>query len=409
MEHFGKYLPHDSGAREFKFESFEKSYKYCMFSISLSMMYPNPSHDMQRILSLPCAILLASPVYAGTVIHMYKSWLIRDLNTLFSLAVILGPITAYFIKMVVMFVQSDLVIQMLEEVNKDYATCNRLPLPYKLITHKWVTLFRNFDRTWSKFIFCMTFSFPILTALRTAYSYLFHDEPTRYTIIDTNLPFRLDEPELKLQTPYYEISFAFLTLYTFIYFYCNVTGFDSMKCLFAGHVCLKLELCSQAMVDALKIQDIEERYLQVTNVIKEQNKVYAFVETYNKIYQTWLTALSVYLVAHLCTSAVHLSSKFLADIQYISSIVASTYYCYMLCAHIGRMTESSSNMALALYCSGWENVRDLRIRRMIAFAIARTQLPLRVIIFSNYPFDIQLFVSIVKTAYSLFTLLNQSN
>lgn len=51
------------------------------------------------------------------------------------------------------------------------------------------------------------------------------------------------------------------------------------------------------------------------------------------------------------------------------------------------------------YCSGWERIRDLRLRRMLKFMIARSQIAIEITAFNMVTFDMKLFVAVSMIHY----------
>lgn len=54
----------------------------------------------------------------------------------------------------------------------------------------------------------------------------------------------------------------------------------------------------------------------------------------------------------------------------------------------------SLESANAIYSSGWENVYDLNVRRMIVIMLPRAQTPLEIKAFKILTYDMELFVSV---------------
>nr|WCC57336.1 odorant receptor 1 [Papilio dardanus] len=74
----------------------------------------------------------------------------------------------------------------------------------------------------------------------------------------------------------------------------------------------------------------------------------------------------------------------------------------------GDVTVEASHLGTAMYSSGWENCRNdcsIRIRRLLVIAMAQSQRPVTLRSFGIIELSYQSYVSIVKSSYSVFSIL----
>ncbi|CAG9092967.1 unnamed protein product [Plutella xylostella] len=69
------------------------------------------------------------------------------------------------------------------------------------------------------------------------------------------------------------------------------------------------------------------------------------------------------------------------------------------------ITSDAAEVSNSAYCAGWEQLADSGVRRSIAIMIARAQIPVQVQALNMVTFNMELFVSVMQTSYSVFTLL----
>nr|UVB79124.1 odorant receptor 30 [Heortia vitessoides] len=411
MEQFGKHIRSEgeidrsAAAPPRHFEPFKKTYPYVAFAMFINNMYPNPATEKRRIIAIPLTWLVISPCYIIICIDIYHCWQVNDIDKVFAHTIIIGPFTATFLKMALIFYKRREARRILDEINQDHSVCNNLTSEYQTILGKWIKFMQFYEKFWNACSFIGSFCFHFMAIGMMIYSALFTEKFTKYMVHDINLPF--GEPEKRLEFPYFEFFFIQTTLIGCIY-YANFTGYDGFLVLSIIHSCSKIELCAQALVDAVKVEDDRLRIKQLGYVIMEQNRLYRYVELVTDTFQGWLSTIATCMVVHLCTCAYHLSKNSF-DVHFMAATGSSCFYVFTLCASAGIMKETAAKLSSDLYCCGWEHVTDVRVRKMVQFMIARAQIPLKIMAMGLYDFDVELFTRMMKMAYTMFTLLQQTN
>ncbi|XP_045508577.1 odorant receptor 13a-like [Colias croceus] len=180
------------------------------------------------------------------------------------------------------------------------------------------------------------------------------------------------DPEDRFNSPYFEIMFVYM-FYCAILYVINFTGYDGFFGLSINHACLKMELYCKAFEDALRAKSYEEMHAKIVGVIREQNRLFKYVELIQETFNIWLGIILIATMIQICNCMYHI-------------------------------TESLETATL-IYCANWERVSIMSIRKMVLFMIARAQIPLEITAFNKLIFDMDLFVSILQTSYSMYTLL----
>ncbi|XP_045487335.1 odorant receptor 13a-like [Pieris rapae] len=163
--------------------------------------------------------------------------------------------------------------------------------------------------------------------------------------------------------------FAYMVYCASLYI-VNFIGYDGFFGLCINHACLKMQLYCQAFKEALASEDMYEK---IVGVIKEQNRLFEYVNLIQDTFNVWLGIILIATMIQICNCMYHI-------------------------------TESVETATL-FYISGWEHVNNIPIRKMVLFMVARAQIPLEITAFNKLIFDMDLFVSILQTSYSMYTLL----
>nr|WPO56458.1 odorant receptor [Leucinodes orbonalis] len=407
MENFGRYLPEDfdEHEEEIVLKTFEETYKQVMFAMSVGMIYPNPATEKWRLLAIPFYIGLVSPVLYVMAYNMKIAADINDVDAIFKQSTIMGPFCGQFFKMLFLFLHRRNARAIFDEINHDYSVINTLRMRYKQVARHWISSNLAYEWRWAYCVTFATFSFPVLGVFRNMYSAFFDEEPRRLYIHDVDLPFGYQEK--KFDTPVYEFIFLQTCICSCMY-YINFVGYDGFLVLSVQHVSLKMKLCTVALEDAMKIEDEALRQVQIETVIKEHIKIYNYVGTVTETFSVWLSTITTAIVLHLCSCVYHLQGHGLQDVQFVFTTVAAVIYIYMLCSVVGTMSMNSLTMSDDIYCCGWENISDTKSRRMLVFMLARSQEPIQIKSLSMFNLDMEMFVMLVKMAYSMFTFLQQT-
>ncbi|CAG4947291.1 unnamed protein product [Colias eurytheme] len=195
-----------------------------------------------------------------------------------------------------------------------------------------------------------------MAGIKTTYSYLFTSEPQRFMIHDIRTPYGSSEDRFK--SPYYEIMFAYM-LYAASTYVFSFIGYDGFFGLSVNHACLKMKIYCKMFEDALKSKD--NIYGNIRQVIAEQNRLFRLVNLIQDTFNIWLGLILIATMIQLCNCMYTLTT--------------------------------SLETATLIYCAGWEDIYETKIRKVVQIMIARSQRPLEIVAFNIKIFDMDLFVS----------------
>ncbi|XP_052755494.1 uncharacterized protein LOC113513955 [Galleria mellonella] len=118
--------------------------------------------------------------------------------------------------------------------------------------------------------------------------------------------------------------------------------------------------------------------------------------------------LNVMLIVLLMLQMMSPGSSLVTAIPLVSTGVSLMYGTGFFMWNAGDITVEASQVATALYCSGWENchISTLRIRHLLLMTIRQAQKPEIIKAFGLIPLSYESYVSIVKAPYTIFSVIH---
>ncbi|CAH0712855.1 unnamed protein product, partial [Brenthis ino] len=206
---------------------------------------------------------------------MYNSWLRHDVVNVIRHTTIVGPFLLGFFKIIIMFYKKTPAKEIIDEINRDYASYNHMSSTYKNIINRSIANSLKYsEKMWAVVVITCVSAFPIMAAFSTTYSYLVESEPQRYMVHEVMIPYT--HPDKRYDSPSFEIIFVYM-LYACVIYIINFIGYDGLFSLSINHACLKMEIYCNAFEEALKEDNERKMYLQIVEVINAQNKLKRFV------------------------------------------------------------------------------------------------------------------------------------
>ncbi|CAH1642230.1 unnamed protein product [Spodoptera littoralis] len=386
-----------------EFTTFHETYKLITFALSVGMIYPNPKTEMWRLASIPFLIATITPLATMIFIDMYKCWMAKDIVNIIRHSTVVGPFLGGFFKMILMYHKRIQAKQILDEIDRDYENINNYSEIYKDIARASVKNCQIYsERGWAITVVTCVMTFPVMAISLNVYNFVFKSEPVKYMIHDLEKPFS-EDPEDRFESPYFEIIFVYM-FYCSILYVVNFTGYDGFFGLAINHACLKMDLYCKALEEAFKA-DAHEVCGRVIGVIKEQCRMFQFVDLIQDTFNIWLGIIFLATMIQICTCLYHITEGYGFDLRYMIFVTGAVIHIYLPCRYAAKLKAMSLETANRFYSSGWEQVDDQRVRKMILFMVARAQVPNEIVALNMLAFNMELFVSILQTSYSMFTLL----
>ncbi|XP_072948583.1 odorant receptor 4-like [Epargyreus clarus] len=386
-----------------KYTTLRDTYKILTFAMGLGLTYPNPKTEKRRVVCILISLLTIMPVSLMIFWDIYKCWLRRDILNIIRHCTIIGPFLGGFAKMLIMHLKRSAGKQIIDEIDRDYAMYNHLPPAYKAIVNTSIQKSLIYcERYWGITVLTCVTIFPLMATVLNIYNFLFKSEPEKYMIHDLNNPFAA--PEDRFNSPYFELMFAYM-MYCCFFYVINYLGYDGFFGLCINHACLKMDLYCKAFEDALKEKNENAIYEKIVGVIKEQNRLFEYVDLIQESFNKWLGMILIATMIQICNCMYHITEGFEFDVRYIIFIIGSVVHIYLPCRYSTKLKHESVETSTRLYCSGWEHTTSPRVRSTVLYMVARCQRPSEITAFNMLVFDMDLFVSILQTSYSMYTLL----
>ncbi|XP_048004153.1 LOW QUALITY PROTEIN: uncharacterized protein LOC125240316 [Leguminivora glycinivorella] len=337
----------------------------------VGLLYPTPETDVCRLVGIGVVLISITPAAFIGLLDIWSSWKRGDIINIVRHVTVLGPFLAAIFKMMLFYYTRNKAWSIIKKIDADHARYNVLPESHKDIARWHIRNTQYYsEKCWFITVAVCVLTFPFTAVVLNFYNFVFKEEPVKYMIHDLDKPFSPRED--RFSTPYFEIMFGYMA-YCSLWYILSFTGFDAFFGITINHTCMKMELACKVMEDAMLEKDRDSRLRKMKEVISEQNDCFKAVELIQDTFNFWLGLI---VVATMC----------------------------QICNCMYQIIEAL-DVATRLYCCGWEHVNDERARKMIAFMIARAQVPMHITAFNMFYFDMDLFVSILQTSYSLFTLL----
>nr|UVB79128.1 odorant receptor 34 [Heortia vitessoides] len=111
----------------------------------------------------------------------------------------------------------------------------------------------------------------------------------------------------------------------------------------------------------------------------------------------------VLLMLQMMNSDRSLESVFAIVTTSVATLISTGFFMWTA----GDVTVEASHLPMAMYCSGWHNCEQsaVAIRKLLVIAMMQAQKPVAISGFGMVLFSYQAYLSIVKTSYSVFSVL----
>nr|WCC57614.1 odorant receptor 28 [Papilio polytes] len=388
---------------EVHYKPFHETYKLATYAMIIAAIYPNPEKRKIRWFYGIMIALSGAPFAAFITIAIYRFWMVGDVVNVIKQSTVGGPFLGGFLKVIMMNYHEKNALSLIEEMNIDYAVYNNLPVHHRAIVAEGIRTSRVYaERGYIAFISFCVLNFPFLASVMNTYIFLAKSEPPKYFAHDVAIPFL--EPEAVFISPYFEIMTVYTAYCAFLYL-VNFMGYDAFFGLCINHACLKMRLFCAAMEDAMKSQTEEQMRERISFVIQSQCRAFSYVDRIQVVFNVYIGIILFATMIQICTCMYHVTEGYELDPKYIVYTLGTIAYIYIPCRYSSKLKDVSSETATLLYCCGWEAVPQLWPRRALLYMILRAQRPKEIIAFNMFVFDMERFVAILKSSYSLYTLL----
>ncbi|XP_053621992.1 uncharacterized protein LOC128681814 isoform X2 [Plodia interpunctella] len=348
--------------------------------------------------------LSSAPYLAITTIDIWRFFSEGDLANVIRISTVSGPFSMVVLKMSLFYYKRHNANSIIQEMERDYALANSASKKIRNIVQQNIKNNIFYEKLWTICVFIAVFTFPFNAAVMNVLNNINKGE-NGYMITDLNNPFA-EDAAARFESPYFEIMFIY-TFFCCCQYFVYFTGFEAFIMVSTGHACLKFELANTALEDAILIQEDGDRNKMVGNVIREHNRTFRFVDLLNDTFNLWLGILTIGILAQLCCCMFYILEGYGFDERYSIFTIVVILYIYIICYRAHQLKATAEATPTRIFNCGWESNRDIGLRKTLCFMIARFQSTVQIQAIYFFLFDMEFFVFIVKTAYSMFTLLKK--
>ncbi|XP_045771378.1 uncharacterized protein LOC123871555 isoform X2 [Maniola jurtina] len=367
------YVPDESGENGKRFRSLMETYTMYMFFLTLALMYPNPRTERKRKRFIAAFILSTVPSLVIVSADMRLRILRGDMANLVRQSIIMVSLVFTIIKLILTIIRKKELREIIDEINEDYETFNDLPAECQAIVADTIKTTKTLEKTWIVILAVTASSYPVLACACTIYSQMLSDDPKRFMVHETAMIFLTEEQ--KYQTPYFE-AISIYSLYIVWVVFLGFSGYDGMFSVCILHVSLRIKLFRHNLQHVLDdLDDIPKIKANIAHFVGQHCAVMRLISKIQKCFEVWLVGIFFNAVVQIGMALIQITSN------------------------------AAVEVATVAYSIPWESVQDTGIKRSVAIIIARAQTPINFEALGMLTFNMELFVSILQTSYSMYTLL----
>ncbi|KAI4502476.1 hypothetical protein M0802_002388 [Mischocyttarus mexicanus] len=184
------------------------------------------------------------------------------------------------------------------------------------------------------------------------------------------------------------------------------------------HVALDTLICNLLINICCQIKLLENRLTKITNerknilklCIRHHESIYKYAETVNKTFkfaifiQFLASTLTVCFTLFQLTKVSTFSLEFIKIIVFISGILIQVY---LYCSYGHLVTLKSQEIVYQIFDTNLVDLND-DIKKCLLIMMNRTTRPIVFIVMNLFPLNLDSFVNILKTAYTAYNFLQQT-
>nr|WKF54473.1 olfactory receptor 28 [Heliconius charithonia charithonia] len=392
----------DVDKSEKKFKCFNETFPHCTFALAFSLTYPNPTNIKKRLIIFSIAILLNSGMLIWFILYLFKCIQTRDLYNLARNITIGVLVLLFFSKMYYTTRNAKKFARLLEKITDDLLQGNDLAEEYQIIYEYYIKIGKHGETIWIIIPILLSSQFPIYAGVCNMYESLRSDVGKKYMIHEMELKYIED---IQYETPYYEMLFAY-NIINVILLSPNFAGFDGSFCIATNHLRLKLKVLAHKVCAAFRgaksKADLKEK---LKSAIRDHQEALDFYDDLQEVYGGWL--LVVFLLTSFLISLniyqIYLSQQI--DTKYSMFAISGIIHMFTPCYFSSNLIKTSEELSWDLYNAAWEDWPDPAVRKLLIFMITKSQQTLVLTGQGMVYFNMQLFISVLQTSYSVFTLI----
>ncbi|XP_059058443.1 odorant receptor Or2-like [Achroia grisella] len=385
-----------------RFQSFDETFKYCTYGLAFALIYPNRVTIKKR-LGIFVFFMFANSIqlyWFGTA--LVTSLIRLDMVNLTRHLTVGILIILFIFKTIYCIYNTEKFENILNTISDDMIEFNNEKEAFKDTCEEYIKKARIGQLVWVVLPIFLALQYPVYAGICLIYDNLTMDYPGRYMVHEMDIAHLTAVQDI---SPYFEFIFI-MSLLTVMCLVPNFIGFEGFFCISTTHLCLKLKYVSYIISKAF---EGAEDSLELNNKIKQgiqiHQKALKYYEDLQNFFEPWL--FLIFVMTSTCVSfnlyQVYILTS--PDPKHIIFGITTICHTYINCVYASNLTQCGEDLALDLYNVSWEKRFDIRGMKLLIFMIARAQRPLELGGYGIVVYNMQLFIAIMKTSYSFYTLI----
>nr|WCC57356.1 odorant receptor 21 [Papilio dardanus] len=388
---------------ERKFKSFNETFPICAFALAVSLIYPNKTNLRIRTLIFTFIVSFNGIMIIWFLLYIYKCIMISDMFNLARNITVGVLISLFFFKYFYVNKKTDSFGELLEKITEDLIRGNDMEQDYQKIYEHHIKLGKLGQTCWVIIPVILSSQFPMFAGACMVYENLKSDMGKRYMVHEMDLKYIEDK---QYETPYFELLFAYILMQCVV-LAPNFTGFDGSFCIATTHLQLKLKLMTHKLHRAFKdSKNKSELVEKMKEVIRDHQEALRFYNHLENLYGGWL--LVVFLVTSIIIS-LNLYQNNISDVidpKYMLFVISGVIHMFTPCYFSSNLSKAGEDLSSDIYSVSWEEWADPVVTKLLIFMIAKSQQPLLLSGKGIVYLNMQLFISVLQTSYSFYTLIS---
>ncbi|XP_026756818.2 uncharacterized protein LOC113516591 [Galleria mellonella] len=387
------------------FESFDNTFKYCTYGMIFSNIYPNKTNMKKRLFSYFSFLFFVSPCLVS---FAYSCRIYITEEDIFNLTrhVAVGIIIGlYIFKSLYCILKTHTFGNILNAISYDMIEANELDDGAKKLYRLFLKKAKFGELVWTLLPMTLGFLFPLYAGIVMIHENISKDYPHREMVHEMEIPFVKNS---KYDSPVFEIIFVISTA-SCILLMPNFCGMDGSFCIATTHLGFKLKYVAYLVREAFEeSNDSFELHAKMKHATKCHQKALQFYKELQNFYGPWL--LGIFIVTSSCI-AFNLYQMYIIQRlhpKYVLFAVAAVLHMYVPCVYASNVTEFGEHLAAELYYAPWERKFDISAIKSLIIMLANAQRPLVFTGCGIVTYNMQLFITVLKTAYSSYTLITST-
>ncbi|XP_031766273.2 uncharacterized protein LOC116413129 [Galleria mellonella] len=387
------------------FESFDNTFKYCTYGMVFSNIYPNKSNMKKRLYFYCFTLLFASPClisYAYSCRFYIMAHDIFNLTRHLAVGII---ILLYLFKVLYCILNTNKFENILNTVSCDIIDVNELDDGAKKLCAFFLKKAKVGQLVWSLLPIVIGFQFPVYAGIVMIHENIWKDYPHREMVHEMELPF---VKRSKFDSPVFELFF-FVSGIGCLILLPNFCGLDGSFCISTTHLGFKIKYVGYLVLKAFEdSNDSLELHAKMKHAIKCHQKALQFYKELQDFYGPWLLVIFIVTSSLIAFNLYQMYIIQQLHPKYVLFAVAAVLHMYVPCVYASNVTEFGEDLVVELYNVPWERKFEISAIKSVIIMLANAQRPLVFTGCGIVTYNMELFITVMKTAYSSYTLITST-